>query len=126
MVSLFTKDRRCGLCITIVFYLIIIIILIYIKSVIIYYKFVSLKRWPKSSPNLKDVLVFLTGCDVVPPLGFGNVSSSVQFSEAAQLPLVSTCALTLTFPISFPTDPSNFKEKMEFSILGSQGFFGHL
>ena len=47
MVSLLTKDRRCELYITIVLYLIIIIILIYIGSVIIYYKFVSLKRWPK-------------------------------------------------------------------------------
>ena len=34
-----------------------------------------------SSPNLKDVMMFLTGCNSVPPLGFGSVSPSIQFSE---------------------------------------------
>lgn len=79
-----------------------------------------------SSPSLKDVMVFLTGCDSVPPLGFGDVEPSVHFSGDNVLPTVSTCSLTLRFPLSFPTIFEKFKENMDFAILGSQGFFGSL
>lgn len=78
----------------------------------------------QSSPNLRDVMVFLTGCDCVPPLGFGDVKPGILFSDDAVLPTVSTCSLTLRFPRNFPTDFQQFKEKMDFVILGSQGFFG--
>lgn len=56
-----------------------------------------------SAPTLTDVMVFLTGCDVPPPLGFGDVEPSVTFSSALSLPTVSTCSLTLTLPLDFPT-----------------------
>ena len=79
------------------------------------------------SPSLRDVMTFLTGCDSVPPLGFGSVSPSIQFSETTVWPTLSTCAWSLTFPLNFPTtNPVLFKEKMDFSILGSQGFFGQV
>ena len=35
----------------------------------------------KSTPTLSDVIVFLTGCDCVPPLGFSDVSPAVMFSD---------------------------------------------
>ena len=31
------------------------------------------------SPNLKDVMVFTTGCESVPPLGFGDIEPSIKF-----------------------------------------------
>ena len=77
-----------------------------------------------STPTPSDVMMFLTGCDSVPPLGFGDASPAVTFSDMGVLPTVSTCCLTLTFPRSFPTDFQLFKEKMDMAILGSQGFFG--
>ena len=69
-------------------------------------------------------MVFLTGCDCVPPLGFGDVTPSILFSDDGVLPTVSTCSMTLHFPRTFPTDIEHFKDKMEFAILGSQVFFG--
>lgn len=78
----------------------------------------------QGSPTLQDVMVFLTGCDSVPPLGFGDVKPSILFTDDALLPTVSTCSLTLRFPRNFPTDFQQFKDKMDLVILGSQGFFG--
>ena len=69
-------------------------------------------------------MVFLTGCDSVPPLGFGDVTPEIQFSDDAALPTVSTCSLTFSLPRNFPTEFEQFKEKMELAVLGSQGFFG--
>ena len=60
----------------------------------------------------------------MPPMGFGDVAPAIMFSDDGVLPKVSTCSLTLTIPRKFPTDLDLFKEKMDFSILGSQGFFG--
>ena len=77
----------------------------------------------KSSPTLTDVMVFLTGCNSMPPMGFGDVSLTIVFSDDGVLPTVSTCSLTLTIPRKFPTDLDLFKEKMDFSILGSHRFF---
>jgi len=71
-------------------------------------------------------MAFLTGCDSVPPLGFGDVTASIQFVTDGALPTVSTCSLTLRFPHSFPTQFDLFKEKMDLAVLGSQGFFGVL
>ena len=51
---------------------------------------------------------------------------SIVFIEMEGLPTVSTCALTLLFPISFPTEFSQFKNKMNDAILGSQGFMATL
>ena len=75
------------------------------------------------SPNLKDVMVFLTGCDCLPPLGFADASPTIVFSDDAVLPTVSTCSLTFNIPRNIPTEFDTFKEKMDFSILRSRGFF---
>lgn len=71
-------------------------------------------------------MVFLTGCDIVPPLGYGDTSPTVIFSDTGVLPTVSICSLSLTFPRSFPTDLHQFKEKLDLTILGSQGFIGNV
>lgn len=52
-----------------------------------------------STPTLSDVMVFLTGCDIVPP---GDTSPTIIFSDTGVLPTVSTCSLSLTFPRSIP------------------------
>ena len=78
----------------------------------------------QSCPTMKDIMVFLTGCDTIPPLGFSDAAPAILFSDVGVLPTVSTCCLTLTFPRSFPTEFHVFKEKMNLAILGSQGFFG--
>lgn len=86
--------------------------------------FIPTGQGDQGSPTLQDIMVFLTGCDSVPPLGFGDVQPGILFTDGAVLPTVSTCSLTLCFPRSFPTDFQQFKEKMDFVILGSHGFFG--
>ena len=95
---------------------------LYDSTVILY--FILTGQGDQGSPTLQDVMVFLTGCDSVPPLGFGDVKPSILFTDDALLPTVSTCSLTLRFPRNFPTDFQQFKDKMELVILGSQGFFG--
>ena len=75
-------------------------------------------------PTISDVMVFLTGCDTIPPLGFGDADPVIMFSDSGVLPFVSTCCLSITFPRSIPTDFEIFKDKMNLAILGSQGFFG--
>ena len=40
----------------------------------------------------------------------------------AVFPTVSICSLTFYIPWNFPTDFESFKERMDFAILGSQGF----
>ena len=76
--------------------------------------------------KLKDVFICLTGCSEVPPLGFQEAVPKIYFSDTDSLPRVSTCALTFTLPYSLPTDFEEFKEKMTFAILNSQGFFGQV
>lgn len=53
---------------------------------------------------------FLTGCDSVPPLGYGVITPTITFNDCDgfQLPTVSTCGLTLTFLIDFPTEPKKW------------------
>ena len=71
-------------------------------------------------------MVFVTG---VPPLGFGDASPAVLFSDSGVLPTVSTCCLTLTFPRSFPAAIQRFKEKIDLSYMDSGGnhlsFYNH-
>lgn len=74
------------------------------------------------SPTIRDVFIFLTGCDSVPPLGFSGTERQIEFNDGAVVPRVSTCSLVLFLPTSLPSDYQTFKEKMDFYILSSQGF----
>lgn len=69
-----------------------------------------------------DVFIFLTRCSEVPPLGFLDADPQICFSAVDSLPRVLTCSLTLTMPYSIPSDLEEFKDKMTFTILNSQGF----
>ena len=66
-------------------------------------------------------MTFLTGCDSVPPLGF-SVIPGIEFTDNEQFPMVSTCSLTLTFSQTMKTDFTDFKEIMDHTVLGSEGF----
>ena len=72
---------------------------------------------------------FLTGCSCIPPSGF-DVEPSITFDDHDEVesgfPLVSTCALSILFPINFPTEQLQFKEKMDLAILSSMETFGQL
>lgn len=46
----------------------------------------------------------------------------IEFSSELSVPVVSTCSLVLRLPYTLPMEFDTFKEKMDFFILGSQGF----
>ena len=76
-----------------------------------------------ASPNLRDVLVFLTGSDSIPPVGFG-LGGTIDFTDIDQLQTSSTCSLTLTLSRKMSTNYMQFKEVMDLSVIGSKDFFG--
>ena len=69
---------------------------------------------------MEDVLIFLSGSAVVPPLGFDK-SPSIVFNHKGPLATASTCDLQLRLPIIHRTY-SDFKEAMLLSIKGHDGF----
>ncbi len=79
-----------------------------------------------TAPNLGDVMVFLTGCSTVPPMGYKERNPTITFVETGMFPTVSTCALNMQMPLTLPIDFKEFKERMDTAILDSQGFFGSL
>ena len=63
----------------------------------------------------EDILIFFTGADQPPPLGFAS-TPRLMFSEDT-LASASTCALRLTLPIQHQTYES-FKYSMILSLMG--------
>ena len=57
--------------------------------------------------SLRDLLVFITGSDVIPPFGFQK-KIDVYFEESDQLAKSSTCALN--FYISYTNTPKNIEK----------------
>ena len=57
-------------------------------------------------------MTFLTGTDVIPPLGF-DVEPTIVFTDEQSYPTVSTCGLTLTFSRSLN---ANFPEMMDIAV----------
>ena len=75
--------------------------------------------------KLRDILVFITGADCLPPMGFDN-DSEIRFvgdsySHVMRLPYASTCGPTLYLPLVL-SDPDVFDEKMDMAIVGAQCF----
>ena len=74
--------------------------------------------------TLEDLLVFITGSDSVPPLGFDRLIT-VEFFDfdgnVRRRPWSSTCALTLHLPRGVEK-PQEFNALMEESLLGCHGF----
>ena len=77
-----------------------------------------------SRPTLEDVMIFLTGCRNVPPSGF-NVQPTIFFDDnQIGMPVVSTCALSITFPTRFPVEQGQFNHKMDLAVLSAKDNFG--
>ena len=73
-----------------------------------------------SDITLQDLLLFLTGTDTIPPMGFES-KITVLFTDDKCLPSVNTCALKMYLPLT-PRDEEEFDEMFRLSIVGSVGF----
>jgi hypothetical protein len=72
-----------------------------------------------SGLSVADVLVFFTGCDSLPPLGF-NTCPKVVFCYNSTRATASTCDLIIRIPVL--PDYEQFKAAMVSSLLDSRGF----
>ena len=74
--------------------------------------------------SLQDVLVFYTGADTVPVLGYEKQLKLFFFLESPvdKLPTAYTCDLHLRIPTAHRDNFSAFKDWMELGILGHCGF----
>lgn len=75
---------------------------------------------------MEDVLEFLTGCRNIPPSGF-DVQPSILFDDDQKgLPVISTCGLSITFPMNFPVEQCQFDQNMDLAILSAKESFGQI
>lgn len=65
--------------------------------------------------NLDEVLIFCTGSDCVPPVGFHKKIDVIFLESEEILPTASTCSLEFRIPICHK-DSSTFNEKMELAL----------
>ena len=70
--------------------------------------------------TLEDVLVFVTGADHVPPMGFEK-RLTLSFDSNSLYPTASTCSLTLYLPTRF-VEYEDFKTGMIEGIVSGFGF----
>ena len=74
--------------------------------------------------NFEDLLIFLTGADCLPPLGFPN-RCTIDFYDqepgVKRLPFASTCSLSLSLPRGMDSE-TEFRELMCLALRGSLGF----
>ncbi|KAG9272315.1 G2/M phase-specific E3 ubiquitin-protein ligase-like [Astyanax mexicanus] len=69
--------------------------------------------------TLEEILVFTTGCDSIPPLGFSPLPS-LEFDEVSAYPTANTCDNILRVPIK--STYNDFKLAMDFGIQNAAGF----
>ena len=75
----------------------------------------------ESTCKLEDVLIFCTGSDCIPPLGFHKKIDLVFLGAYEPLPTSSTCSLILRIPTCHGSSVS-FNEKMELGLKGGLMF----
>ena len=75
--------------------------------------------------TLEDILIFFTGADTVPAVGFGKTPklSFLDNVPSRLLPTASTCAIELRIPTCH-TDYASFRQYMELALKGYCGFGG--
>ena len=71
--------------------------------------------------ELKDVLMFISGCLEFPPLGLEIIVKFLHGERGCKFPKANTCACELSLPIQHTTYAS-FKDDMTFAILNSKVF----
>lgn len=69
--------------------------------------------------SLETVLVFFTGADSVPPLGYPT--AFLRFHDDSDFPTASTCAISLTLPIKHEHF-TDFKRSMDIALSMHGGF----
>ena len=69
--------------------------------------------------SLKTVLVFFTGADSIPPLGYS--SATLNFNPTNQYPTASTCAIALSLPTKY-TEYRQFKRQLNVALTMHGGF----
>jgi len=71
------------------------------------------------------MLVFFTGADRVPPLGFSKRPTvSFNHTNTSKFCTASTCDLQLRLPTCHGDDYSSFKDAMIMSLKDNDGFGG--
>uniref|UniRef100_A0A9J7YVV2 HECT domain-containing protein n=1 Tax=Cyprinus carpio carpio TaxID=630221 RepID=A0A9J7YVV2_CYPCA len=73
----------------------------------------------KNNVSLEDVLVFFTGCDSIPALGF-SPKPSLEFITCSRFPVANTCENILRIPVHAVY--TSFRSDMDFAIRNSPGF----
>ena len=74
--------------------------------------------------SLEDLLIFITGADAIPPLGFDDpivISFYDMEGNVKRLPWSSTCALTLNLPRGM-NDPQEFNALISNALQNCYGF----
>uniref|UniRef100_A0A9J8B323 HECT-type E3 ubiquitin transferase n=1 Tax=Cyprinus carpio carpio TaxID=630221 RepID=A0A9J8B323_CYPCA len=73
----------------------------------------------ENNVSLEDVLVFFTGCDSIPALGF-SPKPSLEFITCSRFPVANTCENILRIPVHAVY--TSFRSDMDFAIRNSPGF----
>ena len=70
-------------------------------------------------------MIFFTGADTLPAVGFGKVPklSFLENVPSRLLPTASTCAIELRLPTCHADYPA-FRQYMDFGLRGHRGFGG--
>ena len=74
--------------------------------------------------SIEDVQIFVTGCERVPPLGFGGRSLRAEFLGTGMFCTSSTCDLILRLPLSHGDNYKAFQDAMIMSLKNNDGFGG--
>ena len=75
--------------------------------------------------KVEDVLVFFSGADRIPALGFPHSPKvSFLYGQASKFCTASTCEIRLRLPTSHGEDYHSFREAMVMSLLDNDGFGG--
>uniref|UniRef100_A0A3Q4H5L9 HECT domain-containing protein n=1 Tax=Neolamprologus brichardi TaxID=32507 RepID=A0A3Q4H5L9_NEOBR len=84
-----------------------------------HYHFVFFYLIVENYVSLEDILVFCTGCDSIPALGF-SPKPSLEFITNCRFPVSNTCENILRIPVHAVY--TTFKSDMDFAIRNSPGF----
>ena len=71
--------------------------------------------------TLEDVMVFFSGAEKPPPLGFPK-KPTLDFSSTNMYPTSSTCTLMFMLPTKYGTDYEAFKKAMTIGLKCHGGF----
>ena len=77
----------------------------------------------RTSCIIEDVLVFITGSDRVPPLGF-DLKITVTFAHSGRFCTSSTCDLQFCIPVCYGENYQKFEEAMVMALKDNDGFGG--